>query len=83
MQDILMKQIDVFTTTPFAGNPAGVIIEGEALPAEAMQAIAAETNLSEIAFITLPTHEEALCRIRFFTQSEEFDLSGHALIDFN
>ena len=80
MQDILMKQIDVFTTTPFAGNPAGVIIEGEALPAEAMQAVAAETNLSEIAFITLPTHEEALCRIRFFTQSEEFDLSGHALI---
>jgi predicted PhzF superfamily epimerase YddE/YHI9 len=80
MQDITMKQIDVFTTTPFAGNPAGVVTEAEALPSETMQAIAAEMNLSEVAFVTLPSREEALFRVRFFTQSEEFDLSGHALI---
>ncbi len=80
MQDITMKQVDVFTTTPFAGNPAGVVTEAEPLSSETMQAIAAEMSLSEIAFVTLPSLEGALFRVRFFTQSDEFDLSGHALI---
>lgn len=80
MQDIRMKQVDVFTTKPFSGNPAGVVTEAESLSSETMQAIASEMNLAEVAFVTLPSHEGALFRVRFFTQSEEFDLSGHALI---
>jgi len=80
MHEISMKQVDVFTTTPFAGNPAGVVTEAESLPGESMQAIAAEMNLSEVAFVTLPSRRDALFRVRFFTQSEEFDMSGHALI---
>jgi trans-2,3-dihydro-3-hydroxyanthranilate isomerase len=80
MPDIIIKQVDVFTTTPFAGNPAGVVTEAEALSSETMQAIAAEMSLAETTFVTLPSIEEALFRVRFFSQSEEFDLSGHALI---
>ncbi len=80
MADLIMKQVDVFTTTPFAGNPAGVVTEAETLSGETMQRIAAEMNLAETTFVTLPSQEGALFRVRFFTQSEEFDLSGHALI---
>ena len=80
MQDIVMKQVDVFTTTPFSGNPAGVITEADSLSSDMMLSIASEMNLSETTFVTLPSSDEALFRIRFFTPSEEVSLSGHAMI---
>jgi trans-2,3-dihydro-3-hydroxyanthranilate isomerase len=80
MQGMVMKQVDVFTTTPFGGNPAGVITEADALSSDQMLAIAGEMNLSETTFVTLPSIDGALFRIRFFTPSEEVRLSGHALI---
>jgi len=80
MQNLVMKQVDVFTTTPFSGNPAGVITEADSLSSEMMLTIAGEMNLSETTFITLPSSDQALFRIRFFTPTEEVDLSGHAMI---
>lgn len=80
MQDIVMKQVDVFTTSPFSGNPAGVITEADSLSSDMMLTIAGEMNLSETTFVTLPSSDEALFRIRFFTPSEEVSLSGHAMI---
>ena len=80
MQSLVMKHVDVFTTNPFGGNPAGVISEADALSSEIMLAIAGEMNLSETTFVTLPSTDEALFRIRFFTPSEEVNLSGHAII---
>ncbi|HEY5133336.1 MAG TPA: PhzF family phenazine biosynthesis protein [Candidatus Krumholzibacteriaceae bacterium] len=80
MQDIVMKQVDVFTTNPFSGNPAGVITEADSLSSDMMLTIAGEMNLSETTFVTLPSSDEALFRIRFFTPSEEVSLSGHAMI---
>jgi trans-2,3-dihydro-3-hydroxyanthranilate isomerase len=80
MQTIVMKQVDVFTTKPFGGNPAGIITEADSLPHEMMLKIAGEMNLSETTFVTLPSSENALFRIRFFTPTEEVNLSGHALI---
>jgi len=80
MQDIVMKQVDVFTTNPFGGNPAGVITEADSLSSDMMLMIAGEMNLSETTFVTLPSSDEALFRIRFFTPSEEVSLSGHAMI---
>jgi trans-2,3-dihydro-3-hydroxyanthranilate isomerase len=80
MQDYVMKHVDVFTTNPFGGNPAGVVTEADSLSSELMLAIAGEMNLSETTFVTLPSTDEALFRIRFFTPSEEVDLSGHAII---
>lgn len=77
---IMMRQVDVFTTKPFSGNPAGVVTEAEELTTEMMQAIAAETNLGETTFVTASTREDASFGVRFFTPTEEFDLSGHAII---
>jgi PhzF family phenazine biosynthesis protein len=70
-------QVDAFTTTRFAGNPAAVMPMG-AFPADAtMQAIAAENNLSETAFL-LP--EDGDYRLRWFTPATEVPLCGHATL---
>jgi predicted PhzF superfamily epimerase YddE/YHI9 len=70
-------QIDAFTTRRFAGNPAAVI-PLEAFPADAtLQAIAAENNLAETAFL-LPDGEHY--RLRWFTPATEVPLCGHATL---
>jgi PhzF family phenazine biosynthesis protein len=76
----MVKQVDAFTTRPFCGNPAGVITEADGLTTENMQRIAGEMNLSETSFITIPESEGSTFRIRFFTPSEEVDVSGHVMI---
>jgi predicted PhzF superfamily epimerase YddE/YHI9 len=80
MQKFTVKHVDAFSTKPFCGNPAGVITEADGLTREAMQWIAGEMNLSESAFVTLPESEDTIFRIRFFTPSEEVNLSGHVTI---
>ena len=47
---IPIYQIDAFTETPFAGNPAAVCPLESWLDDDVLQAIAAENNLSETAF---------------------------------
>ncbi len=70
-------QIDAFTTRRFAGNPAAVM-PMEAFPADAtMQAIAAENNLAETAF--LHPHDGDY-RLRWFTPATEVPLCGHATL---
>ena len=44
-------QVDSFTAEPFGGNPAGVCLLREEAAAAWMQAVAAEMNLSETAFL--------------------------------
>jgi predicted PhzF superfamily epimerase YddE/YHI9 len=80
MQQLTIKQVDAFTNEAFGGNPAGVVTEASGLTPELMQKIAAEMSLSETSFITAPTDPEATFRIRFFTPSDEVDMSGHVLI---
>lgn len=80
MENLIIKQVDAFTTKPFCGNPVGVITEADGLTEETMQNIASEMNLSETAFVTLPESENAIFMLRFFTPTEEVDLSGHAII---
>ena len=46
--------IDVFTSTQFAGNPLGVVLNAEGLSGGQMQAIAAEFNLAETTFVLPP-----------------------------
>jgi PhzF family phenazine biosynthesis protein len=71
--------VDAFTSELFKGNPAGVcVLEGDWLPAEVMQHIAAENNLSETAFL-LP-HGEFFWQLRWFTPTTEVDLCGHATL---
>lgn len=74
-----MKQyiVDAFTDKPFCGNPAAVLILDRRLSDETMQAIAAENNLAETAFVV---KEGGRYRIRWFTPSMEEELCGHATL---
>ncbi len=82
MNDIILKRIDVFTTTPFAGNPAGVVLRADDLDAETMQSIAAQMkmNLIETAFVGRSRSAGTDFRVRFFTPDKELDMSGHVMI---
>ncbi|MCE2653263.1 MAG: PhzF family phenazine biosynthesis protein [Planctomycetaceae bacterium] len=78
-QILPMFQVDAFTRRLFHGNPAAVVICERAMPAPAvMQAIAAENNLAETAFV-LPT-AQGKAKIRWFTPTSEIDLCGHATL---
>ena len=70
-------QVDVFSAVPFAGNPVAVVLDGEGLTTEEMQAITRWTNLSEATFLLPPTSPEADYRVRIFTQSRELPFAGH------
>ena len=71
-------QIDTFTSIPFKGNPAGVMIVDETADTQWMQQIAMEMNLSETAFI-IPIVENEF-QIRYFTPTVEVPLCGHATL---
>lgn len=74
-----MKQyiVDAFTDRPFHGNPAAVLVMDRWIPDETMQAIAAENNLAETAFVV---REGERYRIRWFTPMTEEELCGHATL---
>jgi len=73
-------QLDVFTRTPFTGNPLAVFTDARALSDAQMQALAREMNLSETTFI-LPREPQAEAesgkRVRIFTVEEELPFAGH------
>jgi PhzF family phenazine biosynthesis protein len=70
-------QIDAFASEPFRGNPAAVCMLDRERDGRWMQAVAAEMNLSETAFL-LPNGDE-WC-LRWFTPSVEVALCGHATL---
>ena len=72
--------MDVFTSVPFKGNPVAVIMDGDSLEKNQMQAIANWTNLSETTFICKPTHDNADYRLRIFTPKRELPFAGHPTI---
>lgn len=77
MTTIPLWQIDAFTDRPFAGNPAAVCFVNEERDAEWMQALAAEMNLSETAFVR-PLDDGF--SLRWFTPTIEVPLCGHATL---
>jgi PhzF family phenazine biosynthesis protein len=77
MQALPMWQVDAFTSRPFGGNPACVVALERWLDETTLQAIAAENNLSETAFLVPEGGEYA---IRWFTPTLEVNLCGHATL---
>jgi PhzF family phenazine biosynthesis protein len=73
--------VDAFTTRRFHGNPAAIVLldDGKWLPDDTMQAIAAENNLSETAFIRRKGKTGPMA-IRWMTPTVEVDLCGHATL---
>jgi len=68
-----------FTALPEGGNPAGVVLDAGDLDAAAMQAIAAEVNYSETAFL-LPAPDPRERPVRYYSPLAEVPFCGHATI---
>ncbi|MEO5659020.1 MAG: PhzF family phenazine biosynthesis protein [Polaromonas sp.] len=71
------KQVDVFTATPYFGNPLAVVLDGSGLDDESMQRFARWTHLSETTFLLPPTAASADYRVRIFTPGGELPFAGH------
>jgi PhzF family phenazine biosynthesis protein len=70
-------QVDVFSSQPLGGNPVAVVLDGEGLADERMQALARWTNLSETTFVLPPSSDAADYRVRIFTPVLELPFAGH------
>ncbi|MFD9188096.1 PhzF family phenazine biosynthesis protein [Streptomyces phaeochromogenes] len=70
-------QVDVFSTSPYSGNPVAVVLDGTDLSDEEMQRLARWTNLSETTFVLPPTVPEADYRLRILTPDGELPFAGH------
>ncbi|HLW28855.1 MAG TPA: PhzF family phenazine biosynthesis protein [Kiloniellales bacterium] len=73
-----LYQIDAFTHRVFGGNPAAVCPLERWLADETLQAIAAENNLAETAFLV--ERPDGDFDLRWFTPKVEVDLCGHATL---
>lgn len=71
---------DVFTDTPFAGNPLAVVWDSDALSDAQMQTIAREFNLSETIFVRAPANPQHAASVRIFTPGKELPFAGHPTI---
>jgi PhzF family phenazine biosynthesis protein len=71
------RQVDVFTSEPFFGNPLAVVLDAEGLDERVLQTFARWTNLSETTFVLPPTQAEADYRVRIFTPECELPFAGH------
>jgi PhzF family phenazine biosynthesis protein len=71
------RQVDVFTSTPYLGNPLAVVHDADGLTDEQMQRFASWTNLSETTFLVAPGEDEADYRVRIFTPATELPFAGH------
>lgn len=75
------RQVDVFTETPYFGNPVAVVLDGEGLDAQAMQRFARWTNLSETTFVLPPSAAARAAgadyRVRIYTPGGELPFAGH------
>lgn len=69
--------MDVFTDTPYLGNPVAVVLGADGLSGEQMQVFARWTNLSETTFVLAPRASGADYLVRIFTPTSELPFAGH------
>ena len=80
MAEVEYAIVDTFTTTPYQGNPVGVVFSGDELPPDGPKRIAAELNRSATAFVYLPNMPDHHFGLRWFTPHDEVKFSGHGAI---
>ncbi|MBT56034.1 MAG: phenazine biosynthesis protein [Mameliella sp.] len=71
---------DVFTETPFSGNPLAIVENADRLSDSAMQTIAREFNLSETIFVRRPADPTHSASVRIFFPTAEIPFAGHPTI---
>lgn len=69
--------LDVFTATPYAGNPLAVVLGADGLATAQMQAMAREFNLSETIFAMAPRDPAHTAAVRIFFPAGEIPFAGH------
>lgn len=77
MKQRAFKQVDVFTATPYRGNPLAVVLDGSGLSTDEMQHFTNWTNLSEATFLLPPTQPGADYKVRIFCPGRELLFAGH------
>lgn len=80
MPRLAFNTLDVFTDRALTGNPLGIVHAADELDGAAMQAIAAELNLSETVFVMKPVNPAHTARIRIFTPGRELPFAGHPTV---
>ena len=71
-------QVDAFAERPFGGNPAAVLLLDAFPKDELLQAVAAENQLSETAFVV--PRSPGVWSLRWLTPKVEVPLCGHATL---
>lgn len=71
---------DVFTDTPFSGNPLAIVEGADDLSTAQMQTIARQFNLSETIFVMRPANPGHTARVRIFFPTAEIPFAGHPTI---
>ena len=69
-----------FTVDGQGGNPAGLVLDATGLDATRMQAIAADVDYSETAFLVPRPVESNVYDVRYFSPKGEVPFCGHATI---
>lgn len=77
MPTVRYVTVDVFTDTPFTGNPLAVMADARGLSDADMQNIATEFNYSEVTFVLPPEDPANSARVRIFTPTMEVPFAGH------
>jgi trans-2,3-dihydro-3-hydroxyanthranilate isomerase len=80
VKEVRFIQVDVFTASPFGGNPLAVFPDAEGLTTEEMQRLAREMNLSETTFVLPAEAPEADFKVRIFTPAAELPFAGHPVV---
>ncbi len=75
------KRLSVFTSSPYGGNPAWVVMGAEGVSDEDLKRVAYDLNpISDTVFVLPESTHEAEIFLRFFTGTGEINFSGHASI---
>ncbi len=75
-----MFTYDVFTETPFLGNPLAIVLNAQDLTTAQMQTMAQELNLSETIFVMPPDDPANTAKVRIFFPKAEIPFAGHPTV---
>jgi PhzF family phenazine biosynthesis protein len=79
-RSVRVFQVDAFSSQRFCGNPAGVVLDADALSDADMQSLARELNNGDTVFLLSPDGSDHDVRARFFTPRREAAFVGHATL---
>ncbi len=77
MRKVHFIQADVFSDSPFGGNPVVVVLGADDILPEQMQTIAQGMGIGETAFVTRATVPDADVRVCCYTPTTRVPFSGH------